>query len=64
MQTVSHLNFGTRSMLRSELVMIHMICNDGYLLWFYLNMTLTSSDTVWIMFKKKKRGFVLFLPKS
>jgi hypothetical protein len=38
-------------MLRSELVMIH-ICNDGYLLWFYLNITLTSLDTVWIMFKK------------
>ena len=33
----------------------------GYLLQFYLHMTLTSSDTVWIMFKK---GFVLYLPKS
>jgi hypothetical protein len=43
-------------MFRFELVMIH-ICNDGYLLRFYLNITLTSLDTVWIMFKK---GFVLY----
>ena len=35
--------------------------NDGYLLQFYLHMILTSSDTVWIMFKK---GLVLYLPKS
>jgi hypothetical protein len=44
-------------MLQSELVMIH-ICNDGYLLRFYLNITLASLDMVWIMFKN---GFVLYL---
>jgi hypothetical protein len=44
-------------MLRSELVMMHI--NDGCLLQFYLHMTLTSLDTIWIMFKK---GFVLYLP--
>jgi hypothetical protein len=51
------LHFETRSMLRFELVMMHVY--DGCLLQFY--MTFTSPDTIWIMFKK---GLVLYLPKS
>jgi hypothetical protein len=37
--------------------MMHI--NVGCLFQFYVHMTLTSPDTIWIMFKK---GFVLYLP--
>lgn len=36
--------------------MMHI--NDGCLLQFYVHMTLTSPDTIWIMFKKKRVLFI------
>jgi hypothetical protein len=46
-------NFETRSMLRYELVMIHMMGKRWLSFMVLFDITLTILDTVWIMFKKR-----------